>query len=182
LNRYLHPTYADQLAKEARFIAWEAGWKMIMAHPMLGVGLRNFKAVMPDYQPKNVKVDSIAHNTYVEVTAELGVPGLIIFLGMWGVAFRMLGQVRRKTQTGRLRGLFPIALGLQAGMVAYLVNAFFLSTSWYKMVWFLLFLALCLNQLEEAARAPKIEEEEASPDWASYLDSQAEVVPSKYRG
>ena len=174
-DRLLHPSHADQIAKEARIIAWQAGWKMITAHPMFGVGLENFKAVMPDYQPRNIKVHSIAHNTYVEVAAELGLPALLIFLGMWVVSFRMLGRVRRRTQTGRLRGLFPIALGLQAGMVAYLVNAFFLTTWWFKMVWFLLFLAVCVHHLAEAHLAPQIEEGAACPDWESYAEAPAEA-------
>jgi O-antigen ligase len=172
LDRYLHPSHSDQLAKEARFVAWQAGWNMITAHPMFGVGLENFKAEMPYYQATNIKTDTVAHNTYVEITAELGVPALLLFLGMWVASFRMLGRVRVRTRKGRLRGLFPIALGLQAGIVGYMVNAFFLSTSWYKMVWLLLFLSLCLNHLEEAARAPQIEEEATYTDWASYLDAQ----------
>ncbi len=173
VQRLFHPTHSDYLAQEARLVAWEAGWNMITTHPVIGVGLENFKAAMPHYQPRELKLDTIAHNTYVEVTAELGVPALLIFLGMWVATFIMLGRVRRRTRTGRLRGLFPVALGLQAGMVAYLVNAFFLTTWWFKMVWFLLFLAVCVHHLAEAHLAPQIEESAASPDWASYVDAQA---------
>jgi hypothetical protein len=60
-------------------------------------------------------------------------------------------------------------------MVAYLVNAFFLSTSFYKMVWFLLFLAVCVHHLAEAHLAPLIEEGAACPDWASYVEAPAEA-------
>ncbi len=183
LQRFLHPSHSDELAKYARIIAWKAGWNMITAHPLIGVGLRNFRHVMPAYQDKSatvniysIKVDTVAHNTYVEITAELGIPGLIIFLGMWAACFRMLGQVRSKTRRGRLRSLHPIALGLQAGLLGYLVSAFSLSTSWYKMVWLLLFLSLCLHHLVEARLAPQIEDAAACPDWESYVEAPAEAI------
>jgi O-antigen ligase len=155
-NRLLHPSYGDKVGQQARLVAWQVGWKMIKAHPLFGVGLGNFKAIMPGYQESVPKVVSIAHNTYVETAAELGIPGLIVFLGIWVSSLRMLGRLRRTAQTARLPSFSALALGLQAGMVSYLVQSFFVSAWWYRMCWLLLFLALCLDRLAKAAPVPRI--------------------------
>jgi O-antigen ligase len=174
VDRLLHPAYADQLAREARLVAWGAGWKMIKAHPLIGVGLGNFKTMMPAYRESEVNWASIGHNTYVEGAAELGIPGLIVFLGIWVSSFRMLGRLRRRAQSARSRSLLVIALGLQAGMVSYLVSACFVSAWWYKMWWLLLFLALCLDRLAKPALAPRIEVSTAGRHRARYTDFEAE--------
>jgi len=44
LRRLTDPNYSDQAAVRARTIAWNAGVGMIKAHPLIGVGLGNFKA------------------------------------------------------------------------------------------------------------------------------------------
>jgi O-antigen ligase len=172
VDRFLHPEAGDQYAQQARLVAWEAGWKMIKTHPMLGVGLGNFRPMMPAYRAKGVEIVTLAHNTYVEIAADLGLPGLILFLGTWVASFRMLGRLRRGNQTGPMGSLSPIALGLQAGLVAYVVDAFFLSTWWYKMCWLLLFLALCLDRLAKAAPASRVQVSSAGRDWPSDADSQ----------
>jgi O-antigen ligase len=148
---------------------------MIKAHPVLGVGLGNFRPMMPVYRAKGVEIVSLAHNTYVEIAAEFGLPGLILFVGTWVAGFRMLGRLRRGNQTGPMGSFFPIALGLQAGLVAYVVDAFFLSTWWYKMCWLLLFLALCLDRLARAAPASRVQVSTAGHDWPSHADSQGEA-------
>ena len=45
---------------------------MIRAQPLTGIGTGNFKAL-------SGKLGGVAHNTYIEIAAELGIPGLALF-------------------------------------------------------------------------------------------------------
>ncbi len=146
-RRFQQPGYGDRLAQEARLTAWKAGLRMIRAHPLTGVGIANFKPLVAQYEDPGEQVISIAHNTYLEIAAEVGVPALIVFLGILFTAFRALEQARRRAQAARVTHLSNVALGLQAGLVSYLVSAFFVSSWWEKMLWLLVFLTICLHRL-----------------------------------
>ncbi len=57
--------------------AWEGGLRMVMSHPLTGVGLSSFITALPDYIESR---HMVAHNTLVQFAAESGVgAGLHIF-------------------------------------------------------------------------------------------------------
>src|SRR6266446_603718 len=62
LGRLLHPSGSDKGAEDARTVVWQAGLRMIEAHPITGIGLGNFKPVVREYEPADNPVDHIAHN------------------------------------------------------------------------------------------------------------------------
>lgn len=159
VHRFTEPGYAELIGKDARLVAWKAGLRMIRTHPLVGVGLGNFRPTMVQYTDPGVEMVSLAHNTYVEIAAELGIPALIVFLGIFVGAFRALERVRRRAQAAGSTSLFNIALGLEAGLVAYLSSACFLSAWWYKLVWLLVFLTVCTYHLSSklvVAKNPSI--------------------------
>lgn len=155
LERFTHPDSGDQFGKQARIIAWKAGLRMIEAHPLGGVGLHNFEKVilqyedpawfteLNNYQP----IVNLAHNTYIELASETGLPGLLSFVILLLTSFRNLEHDRRRAQRVKRIHLANIALGLQAGLVFFAVSAFFLTAWWEKMFWLLISLAMCLRQL-----------------------------------
>jgi O-antigen ligase len=126
---------------------------MIQAHPLTGVGLGNFKPLMQRYKDPESNVTTIAHNTYLETAAELGVPALVVHLGIMGAAFITLARVRRRVFAAGQTHLHNVALGLQAGLISYFVAAFFVSTWWQSTVWVPIFLAICLHTLSR--RVPR---------------------------
>lgn len=147
LDRLTNPTWADRQAQEARLIAWKAGLRMIRAHPLNGVGTHNFEFVVAQYEDPDERVVSLAHNTYVEMAAELGLPGFILYLGVFVAASGSLERVRRRTKAVKAIHLSTIALGLQAGLVSYLVSSFFLTAWFEKILWLLVFLGMCLYRV-----------------------------------
>jgi hypothetical protein len=151
LQRFKAPSYGDQLAQQARLITWRAGLKMIQSHPLTGIGINNFKPYVTAYENPGENVASLAHNTYVEIAAELGLPALIVFLGLFASSFIALERIRRRANATRLTHLANIAVGIQAGLCSYLVSAVFVSAWWQKLVWLLLFLTICVNRLGSAA-------------------------------
>ena len=80
---------------------------MIEDHPIFGVGLDNYRIAAQTYvDSTNIPVGEtgirVAHNSYLEIAAEMGLPALFIFLGILVSSFRTLGQVYRAAM--KLRG------------------------------------------------------------------------------
>jgi O-antigen ligase len=147
LRRFLHPASSDEASVEFHKIAWEAGLRMIETHPLFGIGLGNFKPVMRWYAPPGTEWSSIAHNTFIEVAAELGLPALGVFVGILVFAYRSLGRAGRQARIAGDRMMYLAALGLQAGFVGYLVGACSVSAEYTKLFWLVIFLSTCLFRL-----------------------------------
>jgi O-antigen ligase len=82
------------------FELFKCGLHMIEAHPIFGVGLQQFMVVAPDYNPELVKVGGhswIAHDTFLQIGAEAGIPTLLLFLAMLGVCFRNFRAAQRSS-------------------------------------------------------------------------------------
>ncbi len=139
---------------------WTIGWRMVQAHPLTGVGSGNFPVSSIHYLQRPgairnanliVDVPHVAHNIYLELLAELGIPGLVAFLGIvaasLGAALRAAFEFRR---TGH-QELELIARCVVVGLVGFLAADFFLSGEYSKQLW--LVLALC-PALLGVARSP----------------------------
>jgi O-antigen ligase len=152
LRRLLRPSRIDASNSHSRIMAWKAGMRMIADHPVLGVGLGRFKPLMPQYADKGTTTDTIAHNTYIEVAAELGLPSLLVFLAIPFFSYRSLEKARQRAEIAGREFPYYAALGLQAGLVGYMVGAFFLSAEYQKLFWLAIMLSMCLPSLVRARR------------------------------
>jgi O-antigen ligase len=152
LHRLLDPS-TDFGSTQFHLEAWKAGLQMIKAHPIVGIGLGNFKPLMPSYMASgtNINVDTVAHNIFIEVAAELGLPALVIFLAMFWTTYRTLGKLRRSSSTNRL--IREAASALQAGLVGFAVAGSFVSAEYQKTSWMGFALMFCLMPL---ARSNKL--------------------------
>jgi len=164
VRRLLHPSWGDALSINTRTVAWNAGLRMIASHPFFGVGLANFKRLVLDYEDGPIAVQNIAHNTYIEVAAELGIPALIIFLALFLSSYLCLEKIRRQALQARIRLLEVAALGIEGGLVGYSVSAFFVNATHEKGLWLLIFLSMCLPVLgKRAARKSDAADELIEP-------------------
>lgn len=160
LQRFLHPVnkYNGVNTEQFRVEAWVAGLRMFEAHPIFGVGIGNFKTMMPRYASPGVQVDTIAHNTYIEYLAEMGPLGLFLFITIAYFSLRSLRRVRRLTRNaGPPSTLYLAALSLESGLLGFLVGAVFLSTEYEKLLWVAIFLSACLPGLVPPHRPAELE-------------------------
>ena len=70
-----------------RFLIWQSAVEMIKDYPMTGVGFGQFEQYYKrEYiQPEaKERWQSHAHNTYLQLWAETGLPGLVIYCSMFG--------------------------------------------------------------------------------------------------
>jgi O-antigen ligase len=108
-----------------RMAHWQAGWEMAIDHPLMGVGPGNYEAVYPRYYKQDwVEALGHAHNYYLNSFAELGIIGLVAFLGFCTSVFLRIGQGLRETLSASSvrRALLLGALG---AMVTFSVHNMF---------------------------------------------------------
>ncbi|MCC6695806.1 MAG: O-antigen ligase family protein [Candidatus Hydrogenedentes bacterium] len=131
-----------------RFSYWKSGMLIALANPVVGVGLGNFGTVYPKYQlPSSADVKQ-AHNDFLQMFCETGVPGGILFAVFWGCfAVWGVGRIRRepvKAERWLLAGVF---CGVAGFVLHSVVDMNFPNPSLATLVFLLagLFLALAAN-------------------------------------
>lgn len=84
-----------------RVAHWQAGLDMVAAQPLLGVGAGNYAAVYEKFMvPGWLEPLGHAHNIYINLAAETGVPGLLLYLTILAVA--LIHTTRWLALSGRL--------------------------------------------------------------------------------
>lgn len=83
VERFLSLFSGEDTSVDLRFALWESTMAMIEEHPLLGVGWGAYFLAYPDYnffiQEEGVLIFH-AHNMYLNMLAEVGIPGGIAFL------------------------------------------------------------------------------------------------------
>lgn len=165
MGTLLHPqddyNWSGQ-AESGRMEVWRRGIGYMISHPILGVGARCFPVAEGELSPLAARQEygiglkwSAAHNSYVQVGAELGVLGLILLLQLVFKSFRAarepVAQYRGDSPPTRLASDVEVlgdALG--GSVVGFAVTAFFLSQGYAAF-----FMILCgtIAGFEKAVRS-----------------------------
>ncbi|WP_376789763.1 O-antigen ligase family protein [Thermoflexus sp.] len=105
-----------------RLAHWQAAVEMIRTHPWLGVGFGNYAAAYPAFAlirwPNPL---GHAHNIYLNMAAETGLIGLLLYLWLWMVIGFQTGRAWRRN-TGWRRGL---AAGIMAAWMHLHIHQLF---------------------------------------------------------
>lgn len=133
---------ASNRAHSALFFA---GLKMIADAPLTGVGPQNFKPLSLQYAPELPK-SFIAHNTYLELAAETGIPVLVLFLLLMAAALKTLGRATRLRGSPEARELAGWAEGLRCGLLGFMVSSAFISAQFEKMFWVAMFTTIVVGR------------------------------------
>jgi putative inorganic carbon (HCO3(-)) transporter len=146
LQRMLHPNGADEIGIDARRATWKAALRMIADHPLVGIGPGSFEAVVTRYEDPDAVFENLAHNTYLELGAELGIPVMLIYIALGIATFRSLERTRRLALKSS-QFLTNAAVGLQAGLIGCAVGICFLTAAHQKFPWLVVFLSIPLRTL-----------------------------------
>ena len=121
--------------ESGRMQIWRRGIGYMFRNPVLGVGPGNFQAAegmlssFAARQQVGVGVRwNAAHNSYIQVGAELGIPGLVIFLAMIATTFGMLRQLNRSYAAAgdqHEQDVCALTNALTGSLVAFVVGAYF---------------------------------------------------------
>lgn len=151
----------------------ERGLDYMLSHPVTGVGIANFGRAewklsgLAEHRKQEGKgfMLTAAHNTYVQVGAELGLPGLFVFCslivgGVWGLIrfkSRFPPDVDRRAPPEK-DFVVDMARLLPASWLGFAVTAVFLSWAYLDLVYFLAALTaavyVCSRDLRRRAGRP----------------------------
>lgn len=113
-----------------RTMIWAATTRMIADHPLTGVGAGNFTIRLQEYYGAgdldftNLSSDNWIepHNDFLWIAAEKGIPGLLVFVALLGLAAWSLVRVIRES---RARADVWLAIAAAAGLAGYAVVSCF---------------------------------------------------------
>lgn len=99
-----------------RFVTWRHAAGLIRDRPWLGVGpAKYFSAVQRKYVDSWQGEDVHAHNTFLHVAAETGIPSALVLLMMWALLFKRLASAIARSPTGML------TIGFAGALIAFFV-------------------------------------------------------------
>lgn len=140
-------------ASTGRFGIWRESWRLLFEQsPFWGIGLGLYSLVWPPYRaPEDASGGYFAHNDYLQIWIETGLPGLLLLLAVLiGAAWMVWRALRRDNLLGAVR--IEIA-GLSAGLVAIAIHSF-VQYNFY-IIPILLLSGLLLARLQELAVPPR---------------------------
>jgi putative inorganic carbon (hco3(-)) transporter len=142
----------------ARQALWSAALRMWEDRPLTGVGPGRFGIEAPAYVRNNPLVIErpVTHNSYLNVLAELGVLGLVAFVGMLGSSWRLLARARRRAREALDRDGSRMATGMEASLVVAIAGGAFLSEQLTTPFWLIGALAAVVGSVPRTARAPAV--------------------------
>jgi len=125
-------------------------WNMFRNNPIVGVGVGNYNIYYQQYS-RQLGLDSrlsdrSAHNLYLEVAAERGVLGLIVFGCIIILTLRQaFGTSNKFKQLGN-KDFADLAAALGVSFIAYLITAIFLHDAYPRFFWVLVGICWALPQ------------------------------------
>lgn len=116
--------------RAGRLEIWKNGLKIVADNPVLGVGVGMFGTA---HFLLDGKIGLTAHNTYLQFAAELGLPGLILYLAMLCSAWRLITRhVEQSDQAGARARWTALKIGLVGfGSASFFVSAAYSTTLYY---------------------------------------------------
>jgi O-antigen ligase len=166
---YAPKTKADE-SGSGRTEIWKAAARTAAEHPLQGIGFGAFGTISQELILKTPGIDLeavqdravgdyyVAHNTYIGLAADLGVTGLLLYLGlMIATATQLRRTAARAAALGR-PFVGRVAHALLLGLASWAVTSFFLSGETSRMFWIIVGLSLALPKLlpERAADATPV--------------------------
>jgi O-antigen ligase len=126
---------ADVGSSQGRLILLIESIELTLAHPLFGVGAGQFAdQAWQDRRRRGLPtIYNVTHNTFTQISSELGIPGLIMFLGLLISCFRSIWFVKRLKSSPLYRPpprVLETADSLLLALVVLTVCACFLSLAY----------------------------------------------------
>jgi O-antigen ligase len=108
-------------ADESRWSLWKDTVRLIGGHPLLGSGLGTFPVAFTRVQSTFLgRFVNHAHNDYLELASDLGIPAAALFFGSTGA---LLVRVARKAASSEVSFERAMALGCLGSIAAILLHS-----------------------------------------------------------
>ncbi|MFA6635890.1 MAG: O-antigen ligase family protein [Candidatus Omnitrophota bacterium] len=132
----------DVDSTKRRYRMAKAAWALFLDNPVFGIGIGNYYYEFRKYESM---IAGRAHSMYLEILAEMGIVGFLLFMAVIGHTLRSLNRMIMFSKE-------PVnyyAYGLYLGLVGFLGAAAFLHAQQVKVLWFFVFLSAVLWKISE---------------------------------
>jgi len=156
LDRLSTISDTQEASSKGRLVAWANGLRMIQDRPLTGVGYRNFVFVYHFYSIDKTEQRRVAHNSYVQISAESGLPALFIFVSLFLYTLYRLRAVRKEVRgSPGSEWIVNYARALEASVYGYLMGAMFLNRAHFDLYYHVVAMSVGLDVLarEHLAKA-----------------------------
>jgi O-antigen ligase len=137
----------DRGSLEARGQLLKESLTIMVKHPLLGIGPGNF--------PSYTQTWRVAHNTYTELGAETGLPGIFLFVLLLGLTLRKIKRVRDLPGYQSSEDIRLWTSALWAAMAAYIAGAMFASTEYNLFPYFMVGFICAVYQIASVPQDAK---------------------------
>lgn len=142
-------TYSEDTSATGRINAWHFAFNLANDRPLVGGGFDTFtRELFFSYAP-NPEHYQDSHSIYFEMLGEHGYVGLLLFILLGLMTYRMAGGLRRRilnndTSKSDDRWIADMCVALQFGIIAYGVGGAFLGLAYFDLYYHLVGLVLIL--------------------------------------
>jgi putative inorganic carbon (HCO3(-)) transporter len=166
--QFLPATYTDRISTLTQFFSLQsaqvsdqsfrgrlsentAAWQMFVDHPMMGIGIGNYRINYQDYS-RDIGLDPRRSNRtpaslYLELLSEQGAVGTLIFFTLLFVVVRGLWVAKRQFTAVHLNDYAHLSAALLAGLSGYMFSAIFKNSAYSNVFWIIIGLAIGAGQV-----------------------------------
>ena len=138
-----------------RLAIWPAAWDAFNERPFSGIGYGAFAETSIDriYSTPGANITGFnvhreeVHNVYLGTATELGIPGLVFFLGLLVSTFASLRRTARRAREAGEEFVANVAYALVVGLASWCVGSLFIETETSRPLWILVGITLALPKL-----------------------------------
>jgi len=148
-------------SSQARWDGMVAATRLALQHPLLGVGAgMNILALNEARGPLWKEV----HNVYLEYGADLGLPGLALFLALLGSCWSRMRRTQRAAEGAPgFEDLFQYSVAVEASLAAFAVAGMFHPVGYHFYFYIIAGLAVALGTLGTAMMSGTLRTMEVRP-------------------
>ncbi|MBI3447972.1 MAG: O-antigen ligase family protein [Acidobacteria bacterium] len=138
----------DEIKDVDRFKMAVIGLNAAKANPVFGVGIGNFLRDFDRYDTVNFRRHLPTHDMYLDLSAQMGFPALILYLAVLGITWRGLRKIetRLEARGDRRSFLYMFGLAVQCFLVNLCVFGFSGDVEFEYSVFIMLALGILLRQ------------------------------------
>lgn len=168
-----------------RLNAWRGAWTSIEERPILGLGFGSFLPSANELMLRTPGVDLqnqglrprglYAHSAYIGSAAELGILGLILFVGILISTARALRRTAARARAAGATYAMRIANASLISLVSWSIASLFASSETSRPLWILIGISLALPKLiaeSEKSRSTDVENAQLSTRLRNELGHQ----------
>ncbi len=135
---------------EGRIHFWQVAVRMANAHPLTGVGHNAYSFVYDQYDPTEGDFGEgrAVHSSWFAVLAEIGYPGLLLFVMIIGNALLACRRARKAAKKNpQLQNLGHFAVAIEGALLAFAVGGTFTTFQYKEFLWHMFALSMVIDRL-----------------------------------